>query len=105
MKTPLTAAVLVLVILPVLDAKDWPQFRADATLTGYRTEPLPDRLRLDWINEFLHPPRPCGEIGSSLPAMTGTSTTARASGPRKESFCMPCIREDSRPLFTSFLVR
>lgn len=42
MKTPRTSAVLVLVILPMLDAKDRHQFRTGAARPGYRTESLSD---------------------------------------------------------------
>ncbi len=49
---------IVLAIVSRADAADWPMFRADAARSGYTSEQLPNRLRLRWVYEANHAPRP-----------------------------------------------
>jgi len=39
-------------------AADWPQHRADSARSGYTADPLPETLRLRWVHQAAHVPRP-----------------------------------------------
>lgn len=56
-KASIALLFFILLVHP-LPAGDWPQFRADASRSGYTPEPFPDRLHLSWVHEPAHPPRP-----------------------------------------------
>jgi outer membrane protein assembly factor BamB len=42
--------------VPATFSADWPTFRADASRSGFTSEPLPNRLRLRWMCRAPHPP-------------------------------------------------
>jgi outer membrane protein assembly factor BamB len=65
MRRPLSAACVVLCLVPFLQARgaDWPQFRRDASRSAATAEQLPDQLHLQWVR-LLGTPRPAfpGEV-------------------------------------------
>ena len=50
--------VLLLIGSQGAEAGDWPQFRGDASRSGYTAEPLPSDLALRWVYKPAHLPRP-----------------------------------------------
>ncbi len=58
MNTTMRHFLLVLAVLPLVAAADWPTWRADAERSGYTAEQLPAKLSLAWTYKPLHPPQP-----------------------------------------------
>jgi len=58
MKKTLLTLILFPLSLSVVQAGDWPQFRADAARSGYTSEPISINLSLQWVYKASAPPEP-----------------------------------------------